>query len=985
MAYSYDPYTNWLGIPESERPITYYRLLAIKLFENNPTVISAAAQKRAEQLQSAVRATNSPDYQRILKEIATARDCLLDPVLRERYDGQLRQRNAKAALKGAAALSPSKDPPSIPTLENQRPPSAVAPRASAVPASGTIRTAKPMPNDRVSLPSELRQALPIEEAVDAIFMDEPVKQKRTVVRRSAAKSWLWAASLGSAIGVVAIIVLVTLALVPSQPSINPTTRNPMPSGSQSVGNAVAKEQPRPTNIPRAASQVAITPRPLRLLPPVDPTVIVGRTYTQRFQVEFAMHWAGIVKYSLDGEVPKGAALDANRGLLVWTPTIEQANKVFRMTIRAAGPTGYLDERTLTAKVITPPEFPPPETSEGKTPSVPALEDPTIITLNSADSRLPASKAILQPLLRLGPHEDSTYLTRVVLSPSGRWLAVSNFSQVYLWLISGGERGADGRVLPVSARHHKTFFAQAKPAPAVNNGVRDRNKKKTAAKRPIVALCFSPNERRLVTASDDGQVYVWDAASGAEVRHFKVFPSTLRDGNYLRDVTYLPDGNTLVVACANQSLSKWDAETGQRIGNLLSSSEEQKKLLISPDGSRLVVVRERTIAGLDLRTDPWKEQWEANVRKEGHQFGIGAAEISPDGRTLVSGDGWGVLTFWDLANGSLLRTMQAGSESVHHLTFLGNGEILATSSLSGDRGMCQLRNTSTMALVGDISAHHGPLRGMAVSADGGRLATIGQLDRSVIVWQYETTESPAAPSSPEREKLIAGLKTAPAKLPGKACRLRPLMNPTVIAGRTYKQQIQIENGGDTSARVKFALESGAPPDAAIGESSGLFTWKTTTDQINQRYVIIVRATLTDGSTDVREMFASVISAYEKFPQDVTEQQVPWKIAADPPLEWTIDGRNPSEVELKCVLRPKLRLGPIPGNVGAVVLSHSGDMVAACVSGEVLLWNLSAAEGNDRAAPQVLSVAGMQTLVGHRQRQNLGSTVNAVRFTPDDRLL
>jgi hypothetical protein len=42
----FDPYHKWLGIPETERPISKYRLLALVDFEIDREVISAAAERQ---------------------------------------------------------------------------------------------------------------------------------------------------------------------------------------------------------------------------------------------------------------------------------------------------------------------------------------------------------------------------------------------------------------------------------------------------------------------------------------------------------------------------------------------------------------------------------------------------------------------------------------------------------------------------------------------------------------------------------------------------------------------------------------------------------------------------------------------------------------------------------------------------------------------------------------------------------------------------
>ena len=958
MASSFDPYLNWLGIPQSQRPISYYGLLGIKVFEHDAESIAKAAEKRAVQLRNAVRATNSPDYQRILKEIAAARDCLLDPELKQRYDQKLRGRAANAAAPKDELATPTRAAPPSPSAITKLPSiSTATPTAAStdvpIVVAPPIRMEKPPPS--ASPPKRSRRAPVVEEPIDAIYLDPPRAQGTPSQRPRRGKRWVLPA-IGGGVLAVALVALVTFAILRSEPS--------------GVSNPKLPERPKAVAQPRAVEEPA-GQRPLRLLPVVEPTAVVGRTYKQQFHVEFAAHWASVAKYAIEGNVPQGATLDTNRGLLVWTPTPEQADKTFQMTVRVTGTKGYSYEKSLTARAIAPPQPPPSEASERKISCAPLKDPSTKISLEAQDAGIGTAQATLQPLLRLGPHGDPTYLTHAAFSRSGQWLALSNHSQVYVWLVTGG----GSQAAPLSARHHKTFFAPEVLAPAPDDGLQNKSrKKKKPPLRPIAALCFSPDERQLVIARDDGEVSIWDTASGAVIRQFKSFPSGL-SGYYLRDVAYLPDGKDLVVACSNKALFTCNVETGARMERLPSSSESPRRLLVYANGARLLLAREKSIAALELGADSWTTAWEANLRGEGHQMGIGVTGITPDGRTLVSGDAWGVLTSWDLSTGGVMRTMQAHDKSIRHLAFLGNGEVMVTSFSSGDEGGGQLWNTATMARVGNITGHVGPLRAMAVSADGCLLATAGQQDKSVIVWRYEWEEPPAVAPSPERAGAVAALENAAAMQLGRECRLKPLTDPMAIAGRTYKQKIQVEE--KVGAEVRYTIESGAPPGAAIDAASGWFTWQPSAEQIHQRHRIVVRATRADGAADVREMIATAIPGYEKFPQDVTERQIPWQAMTDPPVQWNLDGQSGA----KGALRPVLKLGPIPGNAYAkeVVLSHNGQMVAACVRGEILLWSLKQEEGMNRKVSP--AVSGMRTLVGHRERPNMGSNVNAARFTPD----
>ncbi len=103
---NFDPYHKWLGISPKDQPPHYYRLLAIDLFESDPDVISAAADKQMAFIRSFQTGKNATLSQKILNEIATARVCLLNVAKKAEYDHALRARMAVAAsrLKKAEAI-----------------------------------------------------------------------------------------------------------------------------------------------------------------------------------------------------------------------------------------------------------------------------------------------------------------------------------------------------------------------------------------------------------------------------------------------------------------------------------------------------------------------------------------------------------------------------------------------------------------------------------------------------------------------------------------------------------------------------------------------------------------------------------------------------------------------------------------------------------------------------------------------------------------
>jgi predicted flap endonuclease-1-like 5' DNA nuclease len=108
----FDPYLKWLGIRETARPINHYRLLGLDLFEDDPDVISMAADRQMAHVRSYQNGPNGDLSQQLLNELARARRCLLVRGKKVQYDAQLR-----AKLESRSTVS--KGPPSAPPMARQ--------------------------------------------------------------------------------------------------------------------------------------------------------------------------------------------------------------------------------------------------------------------------------------------------------------------------------------------------------------------------------------------------------------------------------------------------------------------------------------------------------------------------------------------------------------------------------------------------------------------------------------------------------------------------------------------------------------------------------------------------------------------------------------------------------------------------------------------------------------------------------------------------
>lgn len=183
QAPDFDPYHKWLGIPPEEQPTNHYRLLGIKLFEDDRDVIDNAADQRMAHLRRFQSGRHGELSQRLLNEVSAARVCLLNPAQKAAYDTALRR--VLAALPAERASGPLA---SLPATEHVPGPDVDSPifagfaaKIGTVRVNGYLPTGAAVTPPMLSLPSDA----PLQEFLDVIEREETVPHVRVDSRKRA--------------------------------------------------------------------------------------------------------------------------------------------------------------------------------------------------------------------------------------------------------------------------------------------------------------------------------------------------------------------------------------------------------------------------------------------------------------------------------------------------------------------------------------------------------------------------------------------------------------------------------------------------------------------------------------------------------------------------------------------------------------------------------------------------------------------------------
>jgi WD40 repeat protein len=107
------------------------------------------------------------------------------------------------------------------------------------------------------------------------------------------------------------------------------------------------------------------------------------------------------------------------------------------------------------------------------------------------------------------------------------------------------------------------------------------------------------------------------------------------------VAFDRNGGRLVSASSDRTVSLWDAATGQCLRVLEGHTDEVYAAAFHPDGTRIA------LAGRDWAVWLWNPASDQKVvRLPGHASYVWSLVFSPDGETLISGSGDVTVRFWD---------------------------------------------------------------------------------------------------------------------------------------------------------------------------------------------------------------------------------------------------------------------------------------------------------------------------------------------------
>lgn len=340
------------------------------------------------------------------------------------------------------------------------------------------------------------------------------------------------------------------------------------------------------------------------------------------------------------------------------------------------------------------------------------------------------------------HSDR--VNHAVFSPNNLWIASASFDKtIRIWEFETGQlmhilKGHSDIIWHVAFSPDNKFLASAADDKKIM--VWDCKSWEIVATFEehygrVNSIAFSPDGSKLISVSSDGRAIIWDMVEKQMISNLNgdkwkadefAFP-TLDERKSIYDVSYSPNGKSVVTAHQDETIRIWNLSCYNIINTLKGHKSSVNYLSFSPDDNYIAS------ASADLNIRIWNVETGRSIKiLIGHDSYISSVEYSPNGQYIVSASADKTIKIWDVQSGEIIHTLAGHSDFVRYATFNCDGSLIASASLDAT---IKIWNAHTGELIKTLIGHNAEVSFVSFSNNGEMIASSSE-DNTILLWNLK---------------------------------------------------------------------------------------------------------------------------------------------------------------------------------------------------------------------------------------------------------
>ena len=235
---------------------------------------------------------------------------------------------------------------------------------------------------------------------------------------------------------------------------------------------------------------------------------------------------------------------------------------------------------------------------------------------------------------------------------------------------------------------------------------------------VFSASYSPDGTKIVSASWDNTIKIWNANTGTCLQ------TLTGHTNFVHSASYSPDGTKIVSASMDNTIKIWDANTGTCLQTLTGHTNFVESASYSPDGTKIV----------SASNDETIKIWNANTGTclqtlTGHTENVNSASYSPDGTKIVSASGDNTIKIWDANTGTCLQTLTGHTNVVESASYSPDGTKIVSAS---NDNKIKIWDANTGTCLRTLTGHTDFVISASYSPDGTKIVSASR-DNTIKIW------------------------------------------------------------------------------------------------------------------------------------------------------------------------------------------------------------------------------------------------------------